>query len=101
MRVPLPPYGVAVVNALVGADVSQARPLEVIGRIAPRPVLLIHSADDENATTTVDGARRLFEAAAEPKQIWIVPHGGHVGAINAFPNEYRARVLAFLATALR
>jgi len=101
VRVPLPPYGVAVVNALVGADVSQARPLEVIGRIAPRPVLLIHSADDENATTTVDGARRLFEAAAEPKQIWIVPHGGHVGAINAFPNEYRARVLAFLATALR
>ena len=94
-------HGVAVVNALVGADVSQARPLEVIGRIAPRPVLLIHSADDENATTTVDGARRLFEAAAEPKQIWIVPHGGHVGAINAFPNEYRARVLAFLATALR
>jgi pimeloyl-ACP methyl ester carboxylesterase len=101
LRVPLAPIGVAAVNAMVGADVTKARPIEAVARIAPRPLLLIHSADDDNATTPVDGARRLFDAAGQPKQIWIAPRGGHVGAINAFPDEYRSRVLAFLASALR
>ena len=101
LRVPLAPYAVAAVNALVGADVTKARPVDAIGRIAPRPVLLIHSADDDNATTPIEGARKLLAAAGEPKELWVAPRGGHVGAINAFPDEYRARVLAFLGGALR
>ncbi len=100
LRVPLPPFGVAAVNAIVGADVTRARPLEAITRISPRPILLIHSADDDNATTPVEGARKLFAAAGEPKELWVAPRGGHVGAINAFPDEYRAHVLAFLRGAL-
>jgi uncharacterized protein len=101
LRIPLPPLGITAVNAMAGTDVTKARPIDAIARIAPRPLFLIHSADDDNATTTVDGARRLFDAAGEPKQIWIAPRGGHVGAINAFPDEYRSRVLAFLQGALR
>ena len=101
LRLPLPPLGPMAVNAMVGADVARARPLEAIARIAPRPILLIHSADDDNATTPVEGARRLFAAAGEPKELWVAPRGGHVGAINAFPDEYHARVLAFLRQALR
>jgi alpha-beta hydrolase superfamily lysophospholipase len=101
LRLPLPPLGVPAVNAMVGADVTKARPLEAIARIAPRPLLLIHSADDDNATTPVEGARQLFAAAGEPKQLWISPRGGHVGAIDAFPDEYRARVIAFFRQALR
>ena len=100
-RLPLAPLGVLAVNAMVGADVTRARPLDAIARIAPRPILLIHSADDDNATTPVEGARRLFAAAGEPKELWVAQHGGHVGAINAFPDEYRARVLAFLGAAFR
>jgi pimeloyl-ACP methyl ester carboxylesterase len=101
LRVPLPPYGDAAVNLFVGAEVAKARPLDVIARIAPRPILLIHSADDDNATTPVEGARSLFAAAGDPKQLWVAARGGHVGAINAFPDEYRARVIAFLRDALR
>jgi alpha-beta hydrolase superfamily lysophospholipase len=101
LRLPLPPLGVPAANAIVGADVTRARPLEAIARIAPRPILLIHSADDENATTPVDGAKKLYAAARDPKELWLAPSGGHVGAINAFPEEYRARVLAFLSNALR
>jgi uncharacterized protein len=101
LRVPLLPYGVGAVNALVGADVTRARPLDAIARISPRPIMLIHSEDDDNATTPVDGARRLFAAAGEPKQLWVAARGGHVGALNAFPAQYRARVLDFLAFNLR
>jgi len=101
LRIPLPPYGIAAVNAMVGTDITTSRPLDAISRISPRPILLIHSADDDNATTPVDGARRLFAAAGEPKDLWVAPRGGHVGAINAFPDEYHARVLAFLRQAFR
>lgn len=101
LRLPLPPYGIAAVNAFVGADVARARPLDAIARISPRPILLIHSADDDNSTTPLEGARRLFAAAGAPKDLWIAPNGGHVGAINAFPDEYRSRVLAFLGNAFR
>ena len=100
LRLLLPPLGVPALNALVGADVTRARPLAAIARIAPRPILLIHSADDENATTPVEGARMLYAAAGEPKTLWVAPQGGHVGAINAFPDEYRARVLDFLRGAI-
>jgi alpha-beta hydrolase superfamily lysophospholipase len=100
LRVPLPPYGVAAVNTLVGADVTKARPVEAIARISPRPVLLIHAADDDNATTTVDGARALFAAAGEPKELWVAARGGHAGAINSFREEYRTRVVEFLNDAL-
>jgi dipeptidyl aminopeptidase/acylaminoacyl peptidase len=99
VRVPLVPYGTAAVNAMVGADATKARPLDVVGLISPRPVLLIHSADDDNATTPLEGARRLYEAARQPKQLWVADRGGHIGAINAFPDEYRAYVLGFLRDA--
>jgi pimeloyl-ACP methyl ester carboxylesterase len=101
VRVPLPPYGVEAANAMVGTDVGKARPLDVISAIGPRPILLIHSADDGNGTTPVEGARELFAAAQNPKELWIAPRGGHVGAINSFPDEYRARVVAFLRAAFR
>ena len=100
VRLPLPPLGVPAVNLMVGADVTKARPLDAIARIAPRPIFLIHSADDQNATTPLDGAKRLYAAAGDPKDLWIVPSGGHVGAITSFPDEYRARVIAFLKKAI-
>ena len=100
-RMPLLPYGAIAVSAMVGTDVTKARPIDAIARVAPRPVLLIHSADDDNATTPVSGAHALFAAAGEPKELWIVPHGGHVGAINSFTEEYRSRVLAFFGNALK
>jgi alpha-beta hydrolase superfamily lysophospholipase len=99
-QIPLAPDGPLAVDAFVGTDVRAARPLEAIARVAPRPILLIHSADDDNATTPVAGAHALFAAAGAPKDLWIVPRGGHVGAINSEPDEYRVRVLAFLARAL-
>jgi len=42
--------------------------------------------------------KRLFELAREPKQLWIVPGGGH---IQAFCHEsYRDRFVAWLKQVL-
>ena len=98
---PLLPYGPALANALVGGDLAATSPVDIIGQIAPRAVLLIHAMDDLNATTPLSGERRLYAAAGQPKEQWIVPHGGHVGALNAYPQQYQQHVLSFFAQYLR
>jgi uncharacterized protein len=94
---PLLPYEPALVDLLIGAHLADSRPLAVIAQIAPRAVFLIHSADDHNATTPLAGEHQLYVAARAPKQQWIAPSGGHVGAIKAHTAEYEQRVLAFFA----
>jgi len=101
VAVPLLPYEPLFVDALVGGRLEDARPRDGVASIAPRPLLLIHSADDENATTPLDDARMLFAAAGEPKDMWIAPRGGHAGALGAQHDEYARRVLAFLDRAFR
>lgn len=95
LAVPALPYEPALVDALIGAHLADARPLDDISHIAPRAVLLIASADDANTTTPLAGTRELYAAAGQPKDVWIAPSGGHAGALFAHPAEYQARVLAF------
>ena len=94
---PVLTYEPALVDALTGARLEDASPKAVIGQIAPRAVLLIHSADDQNNTTPLAGETRLYAAAGQPKQQWIAPSGGHAGALAAHPEEYQQRTLAFFA----
>jgi uncharacterized protein len=95
LTLPLLPYEPALVDQLIGAHLADTRPIDVISQISPRAVFLIHSADDQNTTTPPSGERQLFAAAGEPKQEWIVPHGGHTGAVRAYHDEYAQRVLVF------
>lgn len=92
---PLLPYEPALVDSLIGAHLADTRPLDGIGQIAPRAVMLIHSADDANTTTPLAGEHQLYQAAQFPKEQWIAPSGGHIGAIRAHKAEYEQRVLAF------
>lgn len=50
-------------------------PVRYIGRIAPRPLLIVHGSQDE--VVQVGHAHRLYERAGEPKQIVIVDGAGH------------------------
>ena len=42
----------------------------------------------------------FYEAAREPKEIWLVPGAGHTGGIEAEPEEYERRVVSFFDDAL-
>jgi len=68
----------------------------VIGQISPIPLLLIQG--DADAVVDVSHAHRLFAAAREPKQLWIVPGGHHIDA--TFHPEIRLRFLDFLQNAI-
>lgn len=53
----------------------QVRPLDYISALAPRPLLLIHGADDE--TVAISHAYRLYEKAGEPKKLVVLDGVGH------------------------
>jgi fermentation-respiration switch protein FrsA (DUF1100 family) len=69
-----------------------------IGRIAPRPVLLMQGGSDVVISTS--SGQRLYDAAREPKQLWFDPKVGHAGFDTAQPEEYERRVVRFFDAAL-
>ena len=77
-----------------GVDISLVRPVDVIASISPRPVLLIHGAKDE--LLPVRNSYQLYEAAKEPKELYILEGVGHGGFINSEPKEYPKRIISFL-----
>jgi fermentation-respiration switch protein FrsA (DUF1100 family) len=83
-----------------GERIASFKPEEVIGQISPRPVFVIHGELD-NAACTVDDAHRLYQAAGDPRELWIVPGAGHCNAHALLPEEYETRVLDFFDRALR
>lgn len=83
-----------------GYPVGRFKPEELIGEVSPRPVLIIHGEQD-NASTTVADAHRLYEAAGEPKELWLVAGAGHCAAHAVSPEAYETQVLGFLDRALR
>lgn len=68
-------------------------PVDMVGRIAPRPVLIVHGEGD--ATSEVANAHRLFRAAHEPKELLIVPEAAHTECWAAAPLAYERRVGGF------
>ena len=73
-----------------GARLDRIRPVASIGLIAPRPMMLIHGADD--GLIRVAEAHALHAAAGEPKTLWIVPDCRHVQSFHLHPEEYARRV---------
>jgi fermentation-respiration switch protein FrsA (DUF1100 family) len=81
-----------------GYGYAAVEPIRSIGSLSPRPVLLIHG--DRDLTIPVEHSQRLFEAAGEPKELWIIPGAGHCGGYFAGRQEYVSRVASFFADAL-
>jgi pimeloyl-ACP methyl ester carboxylesterase len=50
-------------------------PAEAAARVAPTPLLIVHG--DKDNFFPVEHAEQLFEAAHQPKELWIVPGYGH------------------------
>jgi len=71
-------------------------PSDAIARVSPIPLLIIQG--DRDPIVPVGHARRLFELAREPKQLWIVPGSGH---IQAFQHQtFRDRFVMWLKQVL-
>ena len=77
----------------LGCDLSEADPLHWVDKITPRALLLIHGVEDPYIS--IEDIRRLYEAAGEPKELWIAAEAGHRQVDEVQPREYRRRLLGF------
>jgi dipeptidyl aminopeptidase/acylaminoacyl peptidase len=82
-----------------GYSLHDNRPVDSIGAIAPRPVLIIRGGADRWALS--HNADQLYAAAGEPKELWDVPGATHSNVMEADPAGYEERVVAFFDAALR
>lgn len=69
------------------------RPIDVVGRIAPRAVFLISGTLDTVVPPFM--ARQLYAAAHEPKEEWVVSGANHINFGTIEPQEYPHRVIDF------
>jgi fermentation-respiration switch protein FrsA (DUF1100 family) len=69
-------------------------PIDVVGSIAPRPLLLMHGTAD--SAILVSHSERLRDAAGQPVELWIVEGGHHAALYNDAPKEWKRRVVGFL-----
>ena len=81
----------------VGANLFAYEPVRWVGKIAPRPLLLIHGDLDQYVPDFDDLAR----AAGAGTEIWRLPDAGHVQASRIYTDEYFRRLVGFLVRHLR
>lgn len=96
---PFAPLVVFFTEWQVGSSLRTVRPIDAIGKISPRPVLLIHGEND--LVFPASNSRKLFAAAKEPKQLYILPEVAHSGFLEAQPNRFPKTILTFLDTYLK
>ncbi len=98
--IPLPMFELMIRMSefLKGFSRDQVRPLDVIADIAPRPLLIIHGVNDKRIT--VEQAQALFDAAAEPKQMWLYEDIGHAQVRTIVMDEHIDEIITFLGDAL-
>lgn len=77
----------------------QVEPLRDIGKISPRPILLIHGGKD----SVVDprDASLLYNAAGQPKELWFLPEADHCGAYFVDRPAYTKKVINFFDVYLK
>ena len=76
----------------LGVSVTALSPLSAIARVRA-PVLIMAGSADRR--TRMDETEALFDAAPEPKSLWIVEGAVHENLHAFIPDEYERRVLAF------
>ena len=66
---------------------------ESMGKLAPRPLLMIHGGADNYIKPEMASA--LFDLAGQPKEFWLVDKAKHNQAFHLAQEEYKKRVLDF------
>jgi fermentation-respiration switch protein FrsA (DUF1100 family) len=86
------------VRPRLGFSPDDLRPIDRVAGVAA-PKLFVAGSEDRH--TRIDEARALFDAASEPKELWVVEGAAHVD-LHAYDRPaYERRVLAFLDAHLR
>jgi alpha-beta hydrolase superfamily lysophospholipase len=78
----------------LGIGLDDLKPIEHARKISAPKFFIAGTADRD---TTLPESQALFDAAAEPKQLWLVEDAAHVDMLAFAKGEYEKRILDFLA----
>jgi fermentation-respiration switch protein FrsA (DUF1100 family) len=87
------PYVLFFGEQLSGAKINQVRPVDEIGKISPRAVFIIDGWD--GSAVAMNSPYRFFDAAGEPKQLWVEEGVPHLTMYTNDPTGYEKRVIGF------
>ncbi|MBA3688626.1 MAG: alpha/beta fold hydrolase [Chloroflexi bacterium] len=87
--------GLVLAAASLRAGVWLRSPMNRVAQIAPRGLLLISPGEDR--LVSPQQSQRMFRAAGEPKELFVVEGAAHGEAHLTNPEAYERRVLDFLA----
>ena len=76
-----------------GISLDDVSPVNVIARISPRPVYIVHSSADKVAPP--DAGQVLYEAAHEPKFLWLEDGVPHQQIFLSNSQRYKKRLIGF------
>jgi fermentation-respiration switch protein FrsA (DUF1100 family) len=76
-----------------GVSPDRVRPVDDIALISPRPVFLIQGLGDR--MVPLDSAQRLYDAAGEPRQMWLEQDVPHLNMYAYYKTRYTKRVIKF------
>jgi uncharacterized protein len=77
-----------------GADIEAVSPVQQIGKIGPRAVLIIDGAE-------MNSPQLLYDGANEPREIWTEQGIPHLGMLGKYPKKYEKNVIDFFDQYLR
>lgn len=76
-----------------GIGINDLRPVDEIVKISPRPIYIIQGTGDKVVPT--DTAEQLFNAAGDPRYLWMEENVIHLGMYLNNPRKYERRVVGF------
>ncbi|MEB3223368.1 MAG: alpha/beta fold hydrolase [Candidatus Sericytochromatia bacterium] len=87
------------VRRVYGVDLREAEPIRHIARVAPRPMLIVHGAQDP--LVAPENSRMLYLTAGSgvDKELWLAPGAGHANSAVHQPAEFERRLVGFVARA--
>jgi len=88
---------------LYGIDYANVRPVDVVAKIAPRPIFFIQGAADTDILPS-NMTELATAAAAAPGahvQTWLVPHARHAQTFTTMRNAYIHQIVTFFTTELQ
>ncbi|MCI0551767.1 MAG: alpha/beta hydrolase [Anaerolineae bacterium] len=76
-----------------GINLNEINPMNDIAKISPRPVYIVHSLGDTVAPP--DAGEKLFNAANEPRFLWVEEDAAHLSIHLVNERRYQRRLIGF------
>jgi fermentation-respiration switch protein FrsA (DUF1100 family) len=87
------PLATSLAELRTGIALDEIDPLHDIALISPRPVYIVHSLGDTVAPP--DAGERLYNAANEPRFLWVEEDAAHLSIHLVNERRYKNRLLGF------